>query len=91
MSWTDDLPWNTSWLREHLRSLNPDYAKHDIQGIMKHVDEIIKYANDVSQPDSPKGVRSCPMREQVQLAFLDPVCLISKVQLTICRNKKGIV
>lgn len=41
----------TSWLRKHPRSRNPDYAKPDSQDIMKQVDEILKYANDASQPD----------------------------------------
>lgn len=42
----------TLWLEKHPASRNPDYIKPDHRDIMKQVDEILDYANDVSQPDS---------------------------------------
>ncbi|GBR08720.1 transposase [Acetobacter oeni LMG 21952] len=42
----------TSWLEENPRARNSDYVKLDSRGIMKQVYEILKYAVDVSQPDS---------------------------------------
>ncbi|KFL91423.1 Mobile element protein [Acetobacter malorum] len=42
----------TSWLEKHPTSRNADYIKPDSRDIMKQVDEILYYANDVSQPDT---------------------------------------
>jgi len=41
-----------SWLEKHPASRNPDYVKPANRDIMKQVDEILDYANDVSHPDS---------------------------------------
>ncbi|ASC06421.1 Protein kinase C [Acetobacter pasteurianus subsp. pasteurianus] len=41
-----------SWLEKHPASRNQDYIKPAGRDIMKQVDEILDYANDVSQPDS---------------------------------------
>ncbi|GBQ33120.1 transposase [Gluconacetobacter sacchari DSM 12717] len=40
------------WLEKHPASRNPDYVKPAGRGIPKQVDEILDYANDVSQHDS---------------------------------------
>ncbi|MGV4878507.1 IS481 family transposase, partial [Acetobacter indonesiensis] len=40
-----------SWLEKHPASRNQDYIKPAGRDIMKKVDEILDYANDVSQPD----------------------------------------
>ena len=40
-----------SWLEKHPASRNPDYVKPANRDIMKPVDEILDYPNDVSQPD----------------------------------------
>nr|WP_237915047.1 DDE-type integrase/transposase/recombinase [Acetobacter senegalensis] len=42
----------SSWLEKHSASRNPDHIKPASRDIMKQVDEILDYANDVSQPDS---------------------------------------
>ncbi|WP_029329768.1 integrase [Komagataeibacter oboediens] len=42
----------TSWLEKHPAFRNPDHIKPADRDIMKQVDEILDYANDVSQPDS---------------------------------------
>ncbi|MCP1271614.1 hypothetical protein NKW56_13490, partial [Acetobacter cerevisiae] len=41
-----------SWLEKHPASRNQDYIKPAGRDIMKQVDEILDYANDVSQPDN---------------------------------------
>ncbi|MCP1256314.1 hypothetical protein NKW57_12400, partial [Acetobacter cerevisiae] len=41
-----------SWLEKHPASRNQDYIKLAGRDIMKQVDEILDYANDVSQPDN---------------------------------------
>ncbi|GCD70836.1 hypothetical protein NBRC3280_3471 [Acetobacter pasteurianus NBRC 3280] len=41
-----------SWLEKHPASRNQDYIKPAGRDIMKQVDEILDYANDVSQPDT---------------------------------------
>ena len=42
----------TSWLEKHPAARNPDYVKPANREIMSQVNEILDYANDVSQPDT---------------------------------------